>query len=482
MVKSVVITNVKELKMTKEFKIVSITSVITSSMMVFLLIQGPIYCIGLIGLIIAAILGYLLYSSQNLSSFLIAIFLPVTSILSVSFAGVKLSLADTFVFLIGFIYFIKLIASKNYTINKEAGISLRYLLAIFCIGIISSCLSNEKFGFISGISNVIINALSQNIRTLVPLFVLLILSMTITNAKSYKKAISFFLYGTFFSVAYAFYELFVRLYGLGQNFLLPGHSASIIYFYGSYRLSGPFGEPGYFAGYLTISILFTIYAITLFRRKGPLMLLLLSEFIVLGFTYSTVGFLALLSSLAVYFILRGKIKYVLYTGVIGFFVGLILSLSPTIRSSFLKPFDRSDATSSSSDRFNSMVTGWRIFKDNVLTGIGNGNFHNFYEYYKPMGAMVKDYDAIANNVYIDIISSYGLIGSVLFFSFAIFILLKYRLTKMFDSTRIHYPFFGSMLFATAIIFMAYPSHNFAFLWFGIGIMFVFLSIKRQQHP
>lgn len=369
-----------------------------------------------------------------------------------------------------------------------------YVVISLLFGIMIYGLTISTFQFFSAKDNVIIppwaygevngilvRAWISNIRVLVPICSIIIMVHFIKSFSDFNSSIKYFLIGCFMSCIYGVYEFIVRIFGLGQNFLLPGHSDSIIFFNESYRLSGTFGEPSYFAGFLVVGIIISWLA----KYKGIIQnpsffIIIILQVFCLLLTYSTVGWISLFIGLLSISLIQKQEKNILLAMLMAIIGVFVISQTPNLLDVFLKPFDTSSSLSSASERMNTAITALNVFKEYPVSGIGYGMYGLFSVSYAPPGTVFRDLQPIVNNVYLEVLCSYGLVGSFLFF----IILSKFLKSIFFIKNTEHlsdfFPFILGVLIAIAITFMAYPTFNYTYHWFFFGLLFAISKVKKSE--
>ncbi len=414
--------------------------------------------------------------------------MPITSVLSVSVAEKKVSLIDTATLFVGFVLLIRSSITRKSHENTLTKNSVSVLVSLFFIFLISFSLS--LYGFytykdvvvtpvwLDNLNSILKNSLVTNVRLFIPFLTIFIMVRLVKTQEVLHKGLKLFFLSIVFSTLYGYYELIIKSLGLGFNMLLPGHSQSILYFDDKTRLSGMFGDPSYYAGYIVMSAFFCLFLkdLKVFPRLITYVVLL-SQFVLLFFTYSTIGWLSLLTGIVVYFVKKGKLKHIFTLLVVSFILFGVLSLNPTFRTVLYKPFDSDNG--SRSDRMITAITALNIFKDNPILGVGNGNYGLVYDKYRPIGSEEKEFQPIANNVYLDILSAYGIVGTFLFLWIAKSLWSCLRQIKRHDTHKVYYPFFIATTCSILVLFNAYPTYNFAFHWFFYGMILVTPKILKE---
>ena len=179
--------------------------------------------------------------------------------------------------------------------------------------------------------------------------------------------------------------------------------------YGIYRNSGPFWEPGAFAGFLIIAIIFNIVLTNKINNKKNLWLL-----IGLLTTFSTTGYIAASFLLFTYFFIKNKFSY----RIISFPIFLIIAFYSYNNIPFLGEkidtqltgFNTGSVDYQYRTRFVSAALDIYDFLQYPFFGKGKNQVTRFSEY--------ADYAGILkhrNNGVTDFLVQYGLFGFILFF-------------------------------------------------------------------
>ncbi|AEN91004.1 O-antigen ligase family protein [Priestia megaterium] len=437
-------------------------------------------------LFMAAFIGFIFFVfllKNPIKLLLIAtVFLPFTSVISIVVLGAKLSIPDALVLFLGLILLVRgLFKTNKFSLTREhKRVIISYVsLLIFSLLFSILCFYKVKGNSImlpswtNSYNSVLIGSIVANFRLIVPLILLVAVPLLVKNETDLHTILKHFIVGSFVSTCYGIYEFAVKTAGLGFSYLLPGHAQGILFFGdGKVRLSGTFGEPSYFAGFIVLSIFICVYAKKL--RVLPnlvLNIMVLLHLIVLLFTYSTGGYLALLVGTLVYLFYSGKVKFFVSVYFLALLAIMLVLFVPTVSEVVQKPFDTSTGQrGSSTDRSNTAKAAINMFKDSPVYGIGYGNFGFLYNDYRPETAIYKTTPSIANNVYADFISSYGLIGLSLLL--VIFVQFKRSLKKIRIHSRTEYPFFIGAVFSILVVYMAYPTFSYAFQWIFYSILLI----------
>jgi hypothetical protein len=219
---------------------------------------------------------------------------------------------------------------------------------------------------------------------------------------------------------------------------------------------GTLPHPNILAGLLTITIASNLWLIRTKTSKmitGTLYCLGLLQIIGMTLTFSRAGFLSLAILLFLFFASMSRIKRgTLSLKKWGTFVLLTLSLLVLINSStggaiyqrLLPP--KTDV--SLSERIFLLRENWKIFRPNLILGVGNGQYIINYILRVPSGTGIEkwQYD-FPHNVVVQLCSELGILG------FLIFALLVFTLIK-------------------------YNTKNWRYFWFAVAIIFPYLMFDH----
>lgn len=257
------------------------------------------------GIILASLLFIFVLKEPNHVLGIAVLFLPFTSVLSVSFSGAKISIPDALIIFLGVTIILRLFLKiEAVSISTEQSKLIIIFSLFILISFVLAFLGFYKYKELIPLPNwalsyndILVNSFVSNIRLIIPLFFVIAIPILIRNSNDFNKLIKFFILGSTIATIYGCYEYIIKKLGLGFSFLLPGHAQNILYFSDNIdRISGTFGEPSYFAGFLVVSIFICIYGkhLNLFSELF-LNILILLQVILLFLTYSTVGYFSLIA-------------------------------------------------------------------------------------------------------------------------------------------------------------------------------------------
>ncbi len=215
-------------------------------------------------------------------------------------------------------------------------------------------------------------------------------------------------YGIILSCTYAFISAPAYILGY-ENYLMPGNCEqnNLMLITGHLRC-GAFGEGNYFGVFLSLLAL-------IFRKVFKIFTLVAISSIV-AFSPSNLAVILFL-------IMRNTLPNILFK-----FIGVICVVFCTSISFYyyydiIELYKSIPIQSSLGERIEFILVGISIFADNLIIGVGAGQFGNYIGIYTGAdhlvaGVTIEDARFIANNVSIELLSEFGLIGfiSYIFFS------------------------------------------------------------------
>jgi O-antigen ligase len=224
------------------------------------------------------------------------------------------------------------------------------------------------------------------------------------------------------SIYQYFTETFTNNYGGFARAEVAGLSESTK----GYRITGPIGDPNFYAQIMIVLIPIALDRM-LHERKNILKLLaawagVVSALTVI-FTFSRGGFLAAVVALVIFFILYPPRPLQLIV-IIGLGVTVFSFAPPTYMDRIFTLTDllpnqpggvdvRSD--SSIQGRASQLLTGWAMFKESPVLGIGLSNFAVRYpEFSKEIGLAPSASNRPLHNLYFEVLTEAGILGFSIF--------------------------------------------------------------------
>ena len=209
-----------------------------------------------------------------------------------------------------------------------------------------------------------------------------------------------------------------------------------------YRISGPIGDPNFFAQAMVVLVPIALERMLheqriLFRILAGLSALV--TILTIVFTFSRGGFLALVVTLVVLFLLYPPLSnrlplFVLSVVVVMImippsFYQRILSLGQVVGASNVG-FRTEDLAIRG--RASELLTGWEMIKDHPMFGVGLKNYSYLYaSYSKDIGLAPSVSERSAHNLYLEVAAETGFVGLFIFFLIlrAMWVSLKFARTK-----------------------------------------------------
>lgn len=181
------------------------------------------------------------------------------------------------------------------------------------------------------------------------------------------------------------------------------------------RAAGTFSHPGWLALYLSLTIPLTLYLIWTVRRglyKAFFCLTALTQAGAIMATFSRTGYVALALGVALFLIRRRRGPAVLLWAAL-----LTIAVYPfwpaNIRARVESILDYTKS-SSSVTRLGQQLVGWWMFRDNMYTGVGPGNFEeNVKTYIDRVPDKWRVEVVGAHNMYVEVLAELGVQGLVL---------------------------------------------------------------------
>jgi putative inorganic carbon (HCO3(-)) transporter len=194
---------------------------------------------------------------------------------------------------------------------------------------------------------------------------------------------------------------------------------------GRHRLEGPYSNPNAFAQVLVVVVPLALDR--LWHERNALLRLLAgwafaSSVLVIFFTYSRGGFLALLFALAVLAIqYRPNFIPLLLTGGLLIAALQFLPATYTDRISTLTQFFSLQSAQVSDQSFRGRLSentaAWQMFVDHPMMGIGIGNYRiNYQDYSRDIGLDPRRSNRTPASLYLELLSEQGAVGTLIFFT------------------------------------------------------------------
>ena len=251
------------------------------------------------------------------------------------------------------------------------------------------------------------------------------------NEKTWVQALWVFVLSGAFLAALSSYQALTGNFGNTFFELAIADSHEITAGIDRPRVSGPLGDPNFYAQILVMALPIAIYRVL--DEKRPRVKLLFGGatavfLIAIMFTYSRGAFLDLMI-LAVLIALDRKVKpYYIVAGALIFFL-LILPILPaeyqdrvgtlnflsTLTESRSSQTVRSIEEASFQGRTSELLAAIEMFKDNPILGVGIGNYSVRYLEYAPrIGIDMRGQEREAHSLFFEIAANTGVLGEITF--------------------------------------------------------------------
>jgi putative inorganic carbon (hco3(-)) transporter len=252
----------------------------------------------------------------------------------------------------------------------------------------------------------------------------------------------------------------------------------------SERIAGPIGDPNFYAQVMLVLVpiafyLFLIEKNIFLRAFAGLALGLTAATVV--FTFSRGGLLALAAAMGLAILYRRpkvlEILLIIMVGIImiRFVPPSYIERMQTVIDLVTGKIDPSQEVSFRG-RTSELLSGWRMFQDYPILGVGAGNYPNFYqEYSRKIGLDPRAEARSPHNLFLEVTAETGIAG-VLTFGALIFTALRsiYRAMRLFHEAGLNeYRYmaaslgFGFIGYLSAAVFIhgAFPRY----LWLLVGV-------------
>jgi len=190
------------------------------------------------------------------------------------------------------------------------------------------------------------------------------------------------------------------------------------------RLSGPIGDPNFFAQIMVVLVPIAIDRIWNEKNgvlKGLAAWILIATLLTVVYTYSRGGFLALVAAFIIMALLRPhRLSFVLLgLAVLTITFQFIPSnYKDRISSIFnISPNSRTGGyvDASVQGRTSENLVAWNMFRNNPIVGVGVGNYNIYYQQYsRQLGLDSRLSDRSAHNLYLEVAAERGVLGLIVF--------------------------------------------------------------------
>lgn len=263
------------------------------------------------------------------------------------------------------------------------------------------------------------------------------------------------LFGLLLAVLYHAYTV-VSFISTGEALLLPGLERHQLGWVGNIQLprSGTFKEGNFASIYYLASLVISIH----FKSK------IFAALSVCGLilTLSTSALAGLLIFAFTYFLFRYGVTF---KSVRNIALSAVVALAAFIQLDIAAKFVLA-AGVSGGVRLNVVMTGINMFLANPIFGVGLGGYGYYfalYEWDSDLSKLSVAAKQIPNNVYVELLSEVGLVGTTLFIIF-----LSVWIGKAWKIKQKN-PEFISFALSAMVAFVAFPTFNVLYVWCFYGI-------------
>ena len=202
-----------------------------------------------------------------------------------------------------------------------------------------------------------------------------------------------------------------------------------------FRLSGPVGDPNFFAQVMVVLVLIGVERFM--HDKNILAKILASACAIMSaftivFTFSRGATLALVLALVLFFVIY-RLKPVQLIVVLALGITVVLFAPPTFLERFFSIRDLLPAENGQIDlttdrsfqgRASQSLTAWSMLMQHPFTGVGLNNFQTLYqEYAKSLGLAPSAQARSPHNLYLEVAAETGVIGLI---AFLVMVVMAFR--------------------------------------------------------
>jgi O-antigen ligase len=276
------------------------------------------------------------------------------------------------------------------------------------------------------------------------------------------------------------------LYGIIQFFVgieyFRGKNLGLLGNY--YRAIGGYGGFFEFAGNQLMTFGIAVALVLKDSKKRILIIFPVIAFLAIIASQTRSAWIAALFIIFLAFLITNR-KYLAYAIIAVFLISLFIFVAvPDVQSRFESIFD----PAKNEGRLNIWRTSFEIFKENMIVGVGHGNFDKFFDVNRVPG--FYDAQGHAHNDYLNIAVLNGIVGLAAWLGMWIFWFLRsfrvYRLQKLkqFDRTLI----LGGIFSISGILFASFfecyytDLENNIFWWFIICLNLIIIRGTNNNQP
>ena len=269
-----------------------------------------------------------------------------------------------------------------------------------------------------------------------------------------------------------------------------------------YRLSGPVGDPNFFAQVMVVLALLGVERLVHDKSKGVKILAgwcAAASALTVIFTFSRGATVALVLSLIIFFWIY-RLKPVQLIAILVFGVVLLLFAPPIYFERVLTITDLFPSNDGQINvytdraiqgRASENLTAWLMVTQHPFFGVGLNNFQSLYqEYTKSLGLAPSATNRSPHNLYLEVAAETGFVGLtvfllMIFFAFRaiLFAIRKFRELGMDDyshmTTGFAIAFIGYML-AAVFVHAAYPRYFYLLLGIAYALPVILDQLQTEQ--
>jgi putative inorganic carbon (HCO3(-)) transporter len=264
----------------------------------------------------------------------------------------------------------------------------------------------------------------------------------------------------------------------------------------NHRATGPYGNPNAYAQVLVMLVPLALDRLWHERELGFRLLAGWASIVcilTIFFTYSRNGFVTLLFTIGLLFIMRRpKVLSLAVMIVLAFVVIQFLPISYTERITTLFQFTSSSSPQRISDisfrgRLSENIAAWRMFQDNPLFGVGLDNFQvNYQSYSRQIGLDERRVERTPASFYLELLSEQGLIGTLVFMLFMVIVFRNlWKAWRTFQFLGMKNEEYMTLAFLSGLAgyMLFYISKNSAYpnvFWVLLGIAFSIAQVAENS--
>jgi len=264
----------------------------------------------------------------------------------------------------------------------------------------------------------------------------------------------------------------------------------------NHRATGPYGNPN---AYAQVLVMLVPLAVDRLWHERELRFRLLAGWalfvciLTIFFTYSRNGFITLLFTLGLLFLMRRpRVLSVAVMVVLAIVVIRFLPISYTERITTLFQFSSSSSPQQILDasfrgRLSENIAAWRMFQDNPLFGVGLDNFQvNYQSYSRQIGLDSRRIERTPASFYLELLSEQGLIGTMVFMFFMVIVFRNlWKAWRAFQTVGMKNEEYMTLAFLSGLAgyMVFYISKNSAYpnvFWVLLGIAFSVAQVAENS--